>query len=82
MPQTSVTNAVFSISGGLTVTLRLFGHDGADWVAIAASGSGNAEKEAAALNAKVGRWIYAIPAATAKLLRTKLADLIEPAKGS
>jgi hypothetical protein len=82
VPQSGVTQAVFAISGGLTVTLRLFAHDGADWIAVAASGSGDAEKDAAALNARTARWLYAIPAARAKLLRTRLADLVEPAKGS
>jgi Domain of unknown function (DUF4340) len=82
VPQDGAATAVFTTFEGLTVTLRLFSHDKADWVTIAASGSGDAEKEAAAIDTKVGRWVYAIPDSRAKLLRTTLADLIEPQKGS
>ena len=34
------------------------------------------------LDDRVARWAYEIPAYKANLLKTKLADLIEPAKGS
>jgi hypothetical protein len=81
-PQSGAAAAVFTTFDGLTLTLRLLAHDNVDWVAITASGSGAADKEAAAINARVARWTYAIPAGRAKLLRTKLADLVEPAKGS
>jgi len=51
-------------------------------VAISATGSGSAEAEAKKIEDKVSHWTYAIPAYKANLLKTKLADLIEPAKGS
>ncbi len=82
VPDKDVARAVFATDDGLTLTVRVFSHEGADWAAIAASGSGKAEADATALDAKLSPWVYAIPADRAKLLRTKLADLIEPAKGS
>jgi len=86
-PQSGAAMAVFTTFDGLALTLRLFAHDNAapgnaEWVAIVASGSGSADQEAAAINARVARWSYAIPAGRAKLLRTRLGDLVEPAKGS
>jgi hypothetical protein len=75
--------ARFTTFEGLVVTLRLFEKDKADWVAIDASGSGPAEAESKQIGDKVARWVYAIPQFKAKLLRTKLSDLIEPPpKGS
>ena len=81
-PQSGVATAAFATFDGLTLEIRLFAHGKADWVAVTASGSGAAAPEAAALNKKLGRWVYAIPADRAKLLRTRLADLVEPRKGS
>lgn len=81
-PASGVETADFTTSDGLTITLRLLTSGKADWVAISASGSGGAEKEAAAINATRARWFYAIPHERAKLLRTKLGDLVEPQKGS
>lgn len=81
-PASGVAIAEFATSDGLTVTLRLFTSGTADWVSVSAAGSDTAEKEAAALNAKLARWVYAIPGERAKLLRTKLGDLVEPQKGS
>lgn len=81
-PPDGVATAEFTTSDGLAVTLRLFTSGKADWIAISAAGSGGAEKQAAALNAKLTRWVYAIPGERAKLLRTKLGDLVEPKKGS
>jgi len=56
--------------------------DKTDWVAISAIGAGPAEAEAKNIEDKVSHWTYAIPAYKANLLKTKLADLVEPAKGS
>jgi hypothetical protein len=81
-PGSGVASAIFTGFDGLTVTLRLFAHDGADWVAIGASGSGAAEADGNAINARLAPWSYAVPARTAKLLRTRLADLVAPPKGS
>ena len=40
------------------------------------------DAEANAINSRVAAWRYAITPDRAKLLRTRLADLVEPAKGS
>jgi hypothetical protein len=74
--------ASFTTFDGMTVNLRLVELDKKDWVAISAAGSGAGEAEAKKLDDKVARWTYEIPAYKANLLKTKLADLIEPAKGS
>jgi Domain of unknown function (DUF4340) len=81
-PATGIATAAFATFDGLTIKLRLFAVGKADWVALDASGTGKAAREAAALDARVARWVYAIPAERAKLLRTRLADLLAPPKGS
>src|SRR5438045_2800034 len=62
-------------------SLEVAGGNG-DWIAIPACGRDAAEAEAKAINAKVGGWSYAVTPDRAKLLRTRLADLVEPPKGS
>jgi hypothetical protein len=74
--------AAFTTFDGLTVDLRLVERDKTSWIAILAAGSGPAEAEAKNIDDKVAHWTYAIPGYKAGLLRTKLADLIEPPKGS
>lgn len=81
LPVNEIARAEFATFDGLTIGLRLFPHDGADWVAVAASGTGAAAAESSGINERVARWVYEIPAARAKLLRTRLADLTEPARG-
>ena len=81
-PMNGVTTVEYATFDGLAIKLRLVEEGGADWVALAASGSGSADAESKSINRRVARWVYAIPAARTKLLRTRLADLIEPAKGS
>ncbi len=82
VPDSGVAVAAFQTFDGVSVTLRLFRQGGRDWVAVAASGSGKAAAEASAINRRLARWRYAIGGERAKLLRTALADLVEPAKGS
>jgi hypothetical protein len=82
VPQKGVATASFTTFDGVTVTLRLFAHDNADWASIEAAGSGAAEPDSQAINARLAQWSYALPAGRAKLLRTRLGDLVEPAKGS
>jgi uncharacterized protein DUF4340 len=82
VPAGGVAEAVFTTASGLTVTLRLFTHDKADWIAVAASGEGAAAADGAAAGAKLKPWVYAIAPDRAKLLRTTIADLLAPAKGS
>jgi hypothetical protein len=82
VPDKDVVTASFTTFDGVTINLRLVERDKSDWVAISATGSGSAEAEAKKIEDKVSHWTYAIPAYKANLLKTKLADLIEPAKGS
>ncbi|MGE5269748.1 MAG: DUF4340 domain-containing protein [Thiohalocapsa sp.] len=82
VPSENVATAAFTTFDGLTVTARLFSLGKVDWVALRASSDEAAEAAAAALNARLGRWVYAIPAARAQLLRTTLGDLLAPAGGS
>jgi Domain of unknown function (DUF4340) len=82
VPDKDVVAAAFTTFDGLTVDLRLIDRDKTNWVAISATGSGAAETEAKKIEDKVSRWTYAIPSYKANLIKTKLADLLEPAKGS
>ena len=82
VPDSGVSTASFATFDGLTIDLRLFTRDNGDWVAITASGKDATEAEAKAINTKIAGWSYALTQDRAKLLRTRLADLVEPAKGS
>jgi hypothetical protein len=82
VPDKDVVTASFTTFDGLTVDLRLMERDKSNWIAVSATGSGPAEAEAKKIDDKVSHWTYAIPAYKANLLKTKLADLVEPAKGS
>ena len=77
-----VVTASFTTFDGLTIDLRLMERDKSNWIAISATGSGSAEADAKKIDDRVSHWTYAIPAYKANLLKTKLADLVEPAKGS
>lgn len=80
VPESGVATALFTTFDGLAVTVWLFSHDGADWITLEAIGSGAAEADAKAMDARVANWTYKIPAGRAKVLRTRLADLVEPPK--
>jgi uncharacterized protein DUF4340 len=82
VPDKDVVTASFTTFDGLTVDVRMLDKDDAHWVALTAVGSGAAEAEAKAINEKGSRWTYAIPSYKATQLKMKLADLLEPAKGS
>jgi Domain of unknown function (DUF4340) len=82
VPESDVVKASFTTFDGLIVDLRLMERDKSNWIAISAAGSGSAEAEAKKIDDKVSHWTYAIPAYKTNLLKTKLADLVEPAKGS
>jgi hypothetical protein len=82
VPDKEVVTSRYTTFDGLTVDLRLIERDKSNWIAISATGSGAAEAEAKKIDGKVSRWTYAIPAYKANLLKTKLTDLVEPAKGS
>ena len=82
VPDKDVVTASFTTFDGLTVDVRMLDKDDAHWVALSAVGSGAAEAEAKAINDKGSRWTYAVPSYKAAQLKMKLADLLEPAKGS
>jgi hypothetical protein len=82
VPDKDVVTASFTTFDGLTIDLRLIERDKTNWIAMSATGSGSAEAEAKKIEGKVSHWTYAIPAYKANLLKTKLGDLVEPAKAS
>ena len=82
VPDKGVVAASLSTFDGLTVDVRMLDKDDAHWVALSAADSGAAEAEAKAINEKASRWTYAVPSYKAAQLKMKLADLLEPAKGS
>jgi hypothetical protein len=81
-PASGVSHAQFVAFNGETIAIDLVDKDGKSWAKFAASGTGDGEKPAADLNAKVANWIYALPADKAKTLRDKLDDLVETPKAS
>lgn len=82
VPQQGVSQARFEGFDGLVVTVSLFSQNGNDWARIEASGTGDAAKEAADLQAKLSPWIFGLPSYKAKLMETKLDDVVEAPKGS
>jgi hypothetical protein len=82
VPDKDVLTASFTTFDGLTVDVRLLDKDDVHWVALSATGSGAVEAEAKAINDKASHWTYAVPSYKATQLKMKLADMLEPAKGS
>ena len=82
VPDKGVTTAAYTTFDGLTVSVKLFPHDGKDWIAVGAAGSGKSAAAAKKINEKTAHWVYEIPSYKAKMMQEKLADLLEPAKGS
>lgn len=82
VPDKGVITGSYTTFDGLTITARLFRHNNKSWVVLAATGSGKTDAEAKKLNGQVSRWAYAIPDYKAKMIETKIADLLEPPKGS
>jgi hypothetical protein len=82
VPAGGVATASYKTFDGLTVDLRLFARDKKDWVAVAATGTGKTAAEAKRINEQVEGWSYAIPDYKAAMIRTRLADLVAPQKGS
>ncbi|MBX6367366.1 MAG: DUF4340 domain-containing protein [Rhodospirillales bacterium] len=71
------TTATFVTFDGLTVKAATWKKDETTWIRLDASGAGAEE-----ITAKTGKWVYAVPAWKANPLKTKLSDLVEPAKSS
>lgn len=82
VPDKGVMTASYTGFDGLTVNLKLFQHDNKNWIALAAAGSGKVAAEAKQIDGRVSGWVYAIPSYKAKMMQTRLADLLEPPKGS
>lgn len=81
-PKDGVSTARFTTFDKLTMTVELADKDGLSWARFAAAGTGDAEKQAADLNATLSPWIYALSSSKAKTLRDKLDDLLETPKAS
>ncbi len=81
IPDKGVTAASYTTFDGLSLNVKLFQHGNQNWVALAATGAGKAAAEAKNLDHRMSHWVYEIPAYKAKMLETKLADLIEPPEG-
>lgn len=81
-PAAGVTKAQFASFSGLTINVDLADKDGHSWARFTASGSGDAAKQAADLNARLAPWIYQLAGDKAKTLRDKLDDLVETPKPS
>jgi Domain of unknown function (DUF4340) len=81
-PKEGVAHAEYTSFDGLTIKVALVEQDGKSWARFEASGTGDGDKPAAELNAKLSPWVYALPDYKAKALKTKLADLVAPPKSS
>jgi hypothetical protein len=82
-PAEGVSRTEWQTFDGLTVTGETFEKDGANWLRFKASGSEEkAKAEADELNAKLSPWAYSVYQYKTNAMKTKLADLLEPAKGS
>jgi hypothetical protein len=81
-PADGVARAEITSFDGLTIKVALVDKDGKSWAKLEASGTGEAEKQAMTLNAKLQNWVFAIPDYKAKSLRTKLADVTAPPQPS
>jgi len=79
-PKEGIAHAEYTSFDGLTIKVALVEQDGKSWARFEASGAGDGEKAAAELNAKLSPWVYALPDYKAKALKTKLAELVVPAK--
>jgi len=81
-PNDGVYQAEIATFDGLDVKVRLIEKDGTNWLRLAATGTGDAEKEAKEITDKAAPWVYAVAPYKANPLKTKLADLIETPKSS
>jgi hypothetical protein len=82
LPAEGVSHAEWVTFDGLTITGDTFDKDGKSWLRLAASGNDKEAKEAADITAKAQNWTFAVLSYKTKAMQTKLADLVEPAKGS
>lgn len=71
--------ARFVTGSGLTVETSTWRLAEGSRVTFLASGEGEAATEAATINARIGGWVYALPAYKGELLTRRLRDLLAPA---
>jgi hypothetical protein len=81
-PDAGGQTATFETFDGLTIAARLTVRDNVYWTTLTVTGTGGAESEAKSLAVSLGHWAFALPADRVGLMRTKLSDLVLPAKGS
>ncbi len=82
VPDKGVTAASYTTFDGLTVDVKLFQHDSKDWLAVALPAPAKRQPRQRKSTTGSKRWVYAIPSYKAKMMETKLADLLAPPKGS
>jgi len=82
VPGEGLAEAEYTSFAGLTVKVTMFDKDGAHWARFSATGTGDAEKQAVSLNAKLSPWVFGISDTKTKTLQTKLADIVAPPKSS
>jgi len=70
--------ARFVTTDGLTVETSAWTVADGTRVTFLASGEGDAGKEAEAINARLGGWVYTLPSYKTEQLTRKLADLLAP----
>jgi hypothetical protein len=81
-PADGVSKAEIQTFDGLTVNVSVLERDNVQWVRLAASGTGDAEKEAKEINERTGPWVYAVPGYKVNPIKAKLDDVIETPKSS
>jgi uncharacterized protein DUF4340 len=82
VPSKAVTAASYTTFDGLKIDVNLFQHDNKNWIALAATGSGKTAPEAKKIDQRVSHWVYRIASYKAKMMQTRLADLLASPKGS
>jgi hypothetical protein len=75
----ATATAEFTTFDGLVIGFAFANQDGAEWVQVTATGTGDAAgKDAADIAKRTKGWAYKLPDARAKTLETTLADLVQP----
>jgi hypothetical protein len=81
-PKDAVSHDQFVAFNGLSIAVDVVDKDGKIWARFTASGSGDAQKQADELNAKLSPWVFALPELKGKTLKDKFDDLVETPKAS
>lgn len=77
-PKTGPSRAEWTSFDGLTLTATGFDENDTHWIRLSAAGEGPAKAEAERLDAQWSRWLYAVPAYKAGIIRTGRSDIVEP----